>query len=183
MTVPVAVETDPASLTANPVAARVTGVSKVYGDGEAAVYAVAAISLDVERAEFTAIMGPSGSGKSTLMQCMAGLDRFTDGRSWLGSTEITSLNERRLTRVRRDMVGFIFQAYNLVPTLTVRENILLPLSIAGRKADADWLDAVVEALGLGDRMTHRPSELSGGQQQRAAAARALVARPDADLAG
>lgn len=159
-------------------AARVVDVSKIYGTGDAAVPAVDGITFDIAPGEFTAIMGPSGSGKSTLMQCMAGLDRFTSGRSWLGGVEITALSEKKLTRVRRDMVGFVFQAYNLVPTLSLRENIVLPLSIAGRKPDPEWFTSVVDVLGLGDRLRHRPSELSGGQQQRAAAARALVARPD-----
>jgi putative ABC transport system ATP-binding protein len=128
--------------------------------------------------DFTAIMGPSGSGKSTLMQCMAGLDRLTSGRSWIGDVELTGLSEKRITQVRRDRVGFIFQAFNLVPTLTALENIRLPLDIAGREPEGAWLDEVIEALNLRARLRHRPSELSGGQQQRVAAARALVSRPD-----
>lgn len=159
-------------------AARVIDGTKVYGEGDAAVRALDGVSMDFPAGEFTAIMGPSGSGKSTLMQCMAGLDHFTDGQAFLGGQDITSLKDRALTQLRRDKVGFIFQAYNLVPTLNVRENITLPMDIAGTKADDEWLTTVVDAVGLGDRLTHRPSELSGGQQQRAAAARALASRPD-----
>jgi putative ABC transport system ATP-binding protein len=159
-------------------AARALGARKVYGRGENAVHALAGVDVDFAAGEFTAIMGPSGSGKSTLMHCLAGLDTLTGGRAWLGDVEITGLDERRLTRVRRDRIGFVFQAYNLAPTLTVRENILLPLRIAGRRADGAWFDEVVRAVGMQDRLHHRPAELSGGQQQRAAAARALVGRPE-----
>lgn len=158
-------------------AARVEDVTKVYGSGAAEVRALDGITRTFPRGRFTAIMGPSGSGKSTLMHCMAGLDRVTSGRAWIGDVEITNLSEKRVTQVRRDAVGFIFQAFNLVPTLSARENILLPLDIAGRKPDADWFSSVVGSLALEDRLTHRPAELSGGQQQRVAAARALVARP------
>ncbi len=159
-------------------AARVVDGTKVYGEGDAEVRALDGVTMDFPAREFTAIMGPSGSGKSTLMQCMAGLDHFTDGQAFLGGQDITSLNDRALTQLRRDKVGFIFQAYNLVPTLNVRENITLPMDIAGAKADGEWLNTVVDAVGLGDRLTHRPSELSGGEQQRAAAARALASRPE-----
>jgi len=158
-------------------AARVEGAEKVYGSGEAKVHALRGITRDFPAGRFTAIMGPSGSGKSTLMHCMAGLDTLTAGRAWIGDTEITSLSEKRLTQVRRDSVGFIFQAFNLIPTLTARENIVLPLDIAGRQVDEEWLGRVVGALNLSERLGHRPSELSGGQQQRVAAARALASRP------
>ncbi len=158
-------------------AARVEDVTKVYGAGEAEVRALDGISRDFPRGRFTAIMGPSGSGKSTLMHCMAGLDRVTSGRAWIGDIEISALPEKRVTQVRRDAVGFVFQAFNLVPTLTARENILLPLDIAGRDPDEDWFRTVIGSLNLADRLSHRPSELSGGQQQRVAAARALIARP------
>jgi putative ABC transport system ATP-binding protein len=134
--------------------------------------------VEFDAGDFTAIMGPSGSGKSTLMQCMAGLDRLTSGRTWIGDVELTGLSEKRVTRIRRDRVGFIFQAFNLVPTLTALENIRLPLDIAGRDPEGDWMEEVIDALNLRDRLRHRPSELSGGQQQRVAAARALVSRPD-----
>ena len=133
--------------------------------------------MEFAPAEYTAIMGPSGSGKSTLMQCMAGLDRITSGQVYIGDVEISTLSDRDLTRLRRDRVGFIFQSYNLLPTLTAAENIVLPLSIAGRDPDRAWIDTVVAAVGLGDRLHHRPVELSGGQQQRVAAARALASRP------
>jgi len=158
-------------------AARVEDAEKVYGAGEAKVHALRGITRDFPAGRFTAIMGPSGSGKSTLMHCMAGLDRLTAGRAWIGDTEITGLSEKRLTQVRRDSVGFVFQAFNLIPTLTARENIVLPLDIAGRQPDEEWLGRVVDALNLHDRLAHRPSELSGGQQQRVAAARALASRP------
>ena len=159
-------------------AARALGATKVYGQGDAEVRAIDGIDVEFAAGAFTAIMGPSGSGKSTLMQCMAGLDRLTSGQTWIGDVELTGLSEKKLTKVRRDRVGFIFQAFNLVPTLTALENIRLPLDIAGRDPEGDWLEQVVGALKLGDRLTHRPNELSGGQQQRVAAARALVARPD-----
>ena len=139
--------------------------------------AIDGIEIEFAAGAFTAIMGPSGSGKSTLMQCMAGLDRLTSGQTWIGDVELTGLSEKALTLVRRDQVGFIFQSFNLVPTLNALENIRLPLDIAGREPEATWLDQVVDALHLRPRLTHRPSELSGGQQQRVAAARALVSRP------
>jgi putative ABC transport system ATP-binding protein len=159
------------------VAARAVDLRKVYGQGEAAVHALAGVTAQFPSGQFTAIMGPSGSGKSTLMHCLAGLDQATSGEVWIGDTELGSLNDRDLTRLRRDQIGFVFQAYNLVPTLTAAENITLPLDIAGREPDRAWFDQVVSALGIGSRLTHRPSELSGGQQQRVACARALITRP------
>jgi putative ABC transport system ATP-binding protein len=158
-------------------AARAVNLQKIYGAGDAAVEALRGISVDFVGGEFTAIMGPSGSGKSTLLHCMAGLDTPTSGEVFIGDVELTSLSERQLTRLRRDRVGFVFQAYNLVPTLTAGENITLPLDIAGRDVDGPWFDRVVDAVGLRDRLGHLPSELSGGQQQRVAGARALVSRP------
>ncbi|KOV89369.1 ABC transporter ATP-binding protein [Streptomyces sp. NRRL B-3648] len=160
------------------VAARARGLTKAYGSGETAVIALDAVDVDIARGRFTAVMGPSGSGKSTLMHCLAGLDTVSAGRIWLGGTEITGLRERELTRLRRDRVGFVFQSFNLIPTLTAAENITLPMDIAGRKPDPGWLDQVVGTLGLRDRLTHRPAQLSGGQQQRVACARALASRPE-----
>jgi putative ABC transport system ATP-binding protein len=159
-------------------AARCLNLTKVYGEEDYAVTALNGVSVQFTRGEYTAIMGPSGSGKSTLLHCLAGLDTPTSGQIWLGDSEITSLSDRDLTLLRRDRIGFIFQAFNLLPTLTAAENILLPLTIAGRKPDKAWADRVVETVGLSDRLTHRPSELSGGQQQRVAAARALTTKPD-----
>jgi putative ABC transport system ATP-binding protein len=159
-------------------AARATDVWKVYGDGEARVVALRGVSVSFERARFTAIMGPSGSGKSTLMHCLAGLDAVTRGEVHIGGTSLTGLRDAGLTKLRREQVGFIFQQFNLLPTLTAEENILLPLSIAGRKPDPQWWNTVIEAVGLADRLEHRPSQLSGGQQQRVACARALVSRPE-----
>ena len=158
-------------------AARAMDLRKVFGEGQAAVEALRGITLDFDAGRFTAIMGPSGSGKSTLLHCMAGLDRPTTGRVFIGDIDLTTLDEKRLTLLRRDRVGFVFQAYNLVPTLTAAENITLPIDIAGRDVDRTWFDTVVRTVGLGDRLHHRPSELSGGQQQRVAAARALTSRP------
>ena len=151
---------------------------KVYGKGDAAVTAVDGISVAFRRQQFTAIMGPSGSGKSTLLHCLAGLDSLTSGKIVIGSVELGTLSEKQLTLLRREKVGFIFQSYNLVPTLSAADNIALPLAIAGRKPDPATLDDVIKTMRLGDRLTHRPGELSGGQQQRVAAARALVSRPD-----
>jgi putative ABC transport system ATP-binding protein len=159
-------------------AAYAVDLTKVYGSGDTRVVALDAVSCAFARGQFTAIMGPSGSGKSTLMHCMAGLDDVTDGAVFVGDTDITTLDDKRLTRLRRDAVGFIFQAYNLLPTLTAIENITLPMDIAGRKPDKEWLDTVVDTIGLRDRLSHRPTELSGGQQQRVACARALASRPD-----
>jgi putative ABC transport system ATP-binding protein len=159
------------------VAARAVDVWKVYGTGEAQVVALRGVSMQVAAGRFTAIMGPSGSGKSTLMHCLAGLDSVTRGEIHIGDTSLTGLSDKGLTRLRRQQVGFVFQQFNLLPTLTAEENILLPLSIAGRKPDRGWFDTVVDTVGLRDRLGHRPSQLSGGQQQRVACARALVARP------
>ena len=163
--------------TAAPPAARAERLTKAYGEGDTRVVALDTVDVAIGRGRFTAIMGPSGSGKSTLMHCLAGLDTVTSGRIWIGDTEITALNEKQLTRLRRDSVGFVFQAFNLLPTLTAEENITLPGDIAGRRTDPDWLKRVIETLGIGDRLRHRPSELSGGQQQRVAVARALASRP------
>jgi putative ABC transport system ATP-binding protein len=160
------------------VAARAVGVSKVYGTGEAAVRALDHVDVTFETGNFTAIMGPSGSGKSTLLHCLAGLDRVTEGRIFLGDLEISACSEKELTVVRRDRVGFVFQAYNLIPTLNALENVTLPIALAGRKPDQAWLDTVIDTVNLRDRLTHRPSELSGGQQQRVAVARALASRPE-----
>ena len=164
--------------TAQAPAARADNLSKIYGDGPARVTALDQVCLEIGAGSFTAIMGPSGSGKSTLMHCMAGLDSADGGQVWIGGTEITALPERRLTRLRRDRVGFVFQAYNLLPALTAADNITLPLDIAGRSADRDWLGTVVDTVGLASRLRHRPAELSGGQQQRVAIARALAGRPE-----
>jgi len=159
-------------------AARAVGAVKVYGEGETAVRALDGVTVDLEAGRFTAIMGPSGSGKSTLLHCLAGLDTVTEGKVFIGGVDLTALDEKRLTQLRRDRVGFIFQAYNLVPTLTAGENITLPIDIAGREPDAAWVDTVIDTIGLRDRLAHRPSQLSGGQQQRVAAARALGSRPE-----
>ncbi|HEX2176992.1 MAG TPA: ABC transporter ATP-binding protein [Nocardioidaceae bacterium] len=161
-----------------PAAARTVGLSKVYGHGEAQVVALDDVSIEFLAGEFTAVMGPSGSGKSTLMHCAAALDSATSGDVYVGETELTSLKDKALTTLRRDRIGFVFQAFNLVPTLTAYENIVLPLAIAGRKPDQAWFDTVIDTVGLRDRLSHRPSELSGGQQQRVACARALVSRPE-----
>lgn len=159
------------------VIASARGLVKTYGRGDTAVHALAGIDVDFERGKLTATMGPSGSGKSTLMHCMAGLDRPTDGTVVVDGEAVSAMLERRLTKLRRDRLGFVFQAFNLVPTLTALENITLPLDIARRPVDRDHLDAVVRAVGLQDRLSHKPGELSGGQQQRVACARALVTRP------
>ena len=159
-------------------AAQVIDAVKTYGEGGAAVRALDGITAEFAGARFTAIMGPSGSGKSTLLHCIAGLDSLTSGEVWIGDVELGSLNDRDLTLLRRDHVGFVFQAYNLVPTLSAKENILLPISIAGGEPDHAWFDQVIRAVDIADRLDHRPAELSGGQQQRVAAARALVSRPD-----
>jgi putative ABC transport system ATP-binding protein len=164
--------------TSTAVAARAVDASKVYGQGEAEVRALDHISVDFASHQFTAIMGPSGSGKSTLLHCLAGLDRVTTGHVFIGDVEISASSEKQLTLVRRDRIGFVFQSFNLIPTLDARENITLPMSLAGRKPDGAWFDQIVATLRLGDRLSHRPSELSGGQQQRVAVARALVSRPD-----
>jgi putative ABC transport system ATP-binding protein len=160
------------------VAARAIDLWKVYGEGTARVEALRGVSVDLVDGEFTAIMGPSGSGKSTLLHILAGLDTPTSGRVFIGDDEVSALGERDLTRLRRDKVGFVFQAFNLVPTLNARENITLPSDIAGRDVDRPWFDAVVDTVGLRERLEHFPSELSGGEQQRVAGARALVSRPE-----
>ncbi|GAB2899759.1 ABC transporter ATP-binding protein [Streptomyces mayteni] len=160
------------------VAAQARDLTKVYGEGETRVVALDHVSVDFRQAEFTAIMGPSGSGKSTLMHCMAGLDSISAGSARIGDTELAGLKDKKLTQLRRDRIGFIFQAFNLLPTLSALENITLPMSIAGRKPDKQWLDRVVSTVGLADRLRHRPGQLSGGQQQRVAVARALAARPE-----
>ena len=158
-------------------AARASHATKVYGSGDTEVRALDDVSIDFDAGRFTAIMGPSGSGKSTLMHCVAGLDSLTAGQVFIGGTDLTTLGDKELTQVRRDQIGFVFQSFNLIPTLSALENITLPLDLAGRKPEAGWLDQVVATVGLGDRLEHRPSELSGGQQQRVAVARALAARP------
>jgi putative ABC transport system ATP-binding protein len=159
-------------------AAYAVGLTKTYGTGEATVHALAGVDVTFERGRFTAVMGPSGSGKSTLMHCMAGLDRPTSGQSFVGDLDIGRLDDGGLTQMRRDHIGFVFQSFNLVPTLTAAENITLPIDLAGRKVDKEWFDYLVDQLGIGDRLSHRPGELSGGQQQRCACARALINRPD-----
>jgi putative ABC transport system ATP-binding protein len=160
------------------IAARAVDASTVYGTGEAAVRALDHITVEFETSRMTAIMGPSGSGKSTLLHCLAGLDRLTSGEIYLGDEEISRLSEKELTLIRRDKLGFVFQAYNLIPTLDALENITLPMALAGRKPDPAWLDTVVTTVRLSDRLSHRPAELSGGQQQRVAVARALLSRPE-----
>jgi len=163
---------------ATALAARATDLSKVYGQGETQVVALDNVSVDFQQARLTAIMGPSGSGKSTLMHCVAGLDSFSSGSVRIGDTELGSLKDKQLTKLRRDKIGFIFQAFNLLPTLTALENITLPMDIAGRKPDKAWLDSVIKMVGLSERLGHRPSQLSGGQQQRVAVARALASKPE-----
>jgi putative ABC transport system ATP-binding protein len=158
-------------------AARAVNLVKTYGKGDAVVQALAGVNVEFARGQFTAVMGPSGSGKSTLMHCMAGLDVPTSGQAFVGDQDISTLNDAGLTQLRRDHIGFVFQSFNLVPTLTARENILLPADLAGTKVDQAWLDYLVDELGIGDRLSHRPGELSGGQQQRCACARAMIGRP------
>ncbi|QNP63671.1 ABC transporter ATP-binding protein [Streptomyces genisteinicus] len=170
--------TTPLAHRATAVAARATDLSKVYGQGETQVVALDNVTVDFRQAEFTAIMGPSGSGKSTLMHCVAGLDTFSSGSVRIGETELGSLKDKQLTQLRRDKIGFIFQAFNLLPTLTALENITLPMDIAGRKPDKEWVQQVIDMIGLRDRLGHRPTQLSGGQQQRVAVARALASRPE-----
>jgi putative ABC transport system ATP-binding protein len=168
----------PVASTTRATAARVVDLTKVYGKGEAQVRALDGVTLDLAQGEFTAIMGPSGSGKSTLMHCAAGLDSVTGGQVYVGDVDLTRLKDKALTVLRRDRIGFVFQSFNLIPTLSAEENILLPLAIAGRAPDQAWFDTVIDTVGLRDRLTHRPSELSGGQQQRVACARALVSQPE-----
>jgi len=160
------------------VAARAVEASKVYGGGATAVHALDGISVQFDRTKYTAIMGPSGSGKSTLLHCLTGLDRVTSGQVYLGDVEISACSEKQLTLIRRDSIGFIFQSYNLIPTLTAAENITLPMALAGRKPDREFYDRIIDTVSLRDRLTHKPNELSGGQQQRVAVARALVSRPE-----
>lgn len=157
--------------------ARAVSLTKVYGDADTRVVALNSVDVDLMSGEFTAIMGPSGSGKSTLMHCLAGLDQASQGHVFVGDQELTALSDKALTKLRREKIGFVFQSFNLVPTLTARENITLPLDIAGRQVDLAWFDHIVDTVGLRDRLNHKPSELSGGQQQRVACARALVSRP------
>jgi len=164
----------PSALTA---AAGAIDARKTYGIGDAAVHALDGVSLSFEPGRFTAIMGPSGSGKSTLLHCLAGLDALTEGAVYIGDTYLASLKDKEITELRRTAVGFVFQAYNLIPTLTARENITLPLMLGGDTGDEAWIDHVIDTVGLRDRLSHRPSELSGGQQQRVAVARALASRP------
>lgn len=173
-----AAEHVPGLAAADGIAARARALTKAYGSGETTVLALDAVDVDIARGRFTAVMGPSGSGKSTLMHCLAGLDTVSAGQVWLGDTEITGLKDRELTRLRRDRIGFMFQSFNLIPTLNAAENITLPMDIAGQKPDQKWLDQVIDTLGLRDRLKHRPSQLSGGQQQRVACARALASRPE-----
>ena len=159
-------------------AARAIELTKTYGKGDAVVHALRGVNLEFGRGQFTAVMGPSGSGKSTLMHCMAGLETPTSGRTFVGDQEIGLLDDSDLTQMRRDRIGFVFQSFNLVPTLSARENITLPADLAGKKVDQEWFDYLVTELGIADRLSHRPNEMSGGQQQRAACARALIGRPD-----
>ncbi|MGI9622926.1 MAG: ABC transporter ATP-binding protein, partial [Acidimicrobiales bacterium] len=168
----------PGSQPSKPMAATAVGLTKVYGEGETTVIALDHVDIGFEAGRLTAIMGPSGSGKSTLLHCMAGLDDFNEGAVRMGNTDLAKLSDRELTLLRRERMGFIFQAFNLVPTLTAEENILLPLLLGGNEPDEAWTGQVIESLLLGDRLHHRPDELSGGQQQRVAVARALVSRPE-----
>ncbi|MGI9597436.1 MAG: ABC transporter ATP-binding protein [Acidimicrobiales bacterium] len=174
---PVDVPSGPPVATAD-AAASAVGASKVYGMGDTEVHALRDVTVQFEAGRFTAIMGPSGSGKSTLMQCMAGLDRLTSGEAYIGPQPLSALSDKALTTLRREKIGFVFQAYNLIPTLSARENITLPLDLAGSKGDEGWIDEVISTVGLADRQSHRPNELSGGQQQRVAVARALASRPE-----
>jgi putative ABC transport system ATP-binding protein len=164
--------------TISAVAARAVGATKIYGSGDTTVWALAEVDVDFARGRFTAIMGPSGSGKSTLLHCLAGLDTLTRGKVLLGDVDLSALSEKDLTRVRRDRLGFVFQSFNLVPTLTASENITLAADLAGRDVDRAWVDRVIDVVDLRNRLTHRPSELSGGQQQRVAVARALANHPE-----
>ena len=158
-------------------AARVVNGTKIYGEGETEVRALDEINVEFQAGEFTAIMGPSGSGKSTLMHCVAGLDTLTTGQSFINEVSLSDLSDRELTLLRRDKVGFVFQAFNLIPTLKAKENLTLPMDLAGQKVNSSWLDQIVDAVGIADRLDHRPDQLSGGQQQRVAVARALVSQP------
>jgi putative ABC transport system ATP-binding protein len=177
MPAPTDIGSDAASVRAGGAAVRAHALTKVYGTGTAAVRALDQVSVAFDQGRLTAVMGPSGSGKSTLLHCLAGLERADSGTVHVGDTDLTRLDERRRTRLRRERIGFVFQSFNLLPTLTAAENIMLPLTIARATPDRAWVDAVIEAVGIGDRLGHRPAELSGGQQQRVAAARALAGRP------
>ena len=159
-------------------AARAASLTKIYGEGEAQVVALDGVDISIDQGRFTAIMGPSGSGKSTLMHCLAGLDSVSSGQVWIGDVDLTALKDKALTALRRDKVGFVFQSFNLIPTLTAQENITLPMDIAGTKPDQQWVDLIIDTVGLRSRLDHKPSELSGGQQQRVACARALASRPE-----
>ena len=170
-------DTPPPAAAPAAVAARAVNAVKTYGEGDTVVHALAGVTVDFQAGQFTAIMGPSGSGKSTLMHCVAGLDDLTSGSVWIEGTNLTELKEKDLTKLRRDRIGFVFQAFNLIPTLSAEENIVLPMSLAGHKPDEAWLEQIVSTVNLGDRLDHRPSELSGGQQQRVAVARALASKP------
>ena len=165
-------------MTAQKVAARTEDAVKVYGKGQTEVRALDGVTVGFAAGRYTAVMGPSGSGKSTLLHCVAGLDSLTSGRAFIGDVDLSTLNDQKLTILRRDRVGFVFQAFNLVPTISAAKNITLPLLLAGRKGDQAWISQVIEITGIGDRLEHRPSELSGGQQQRVAVARALASRPE-----
>ena len=178
MSVPVLTVPGEAPASHRDAAVHAVGLRKTHGRGETAVHALAGVDVAFARGRFTAIMGPSGSGKSTLMHCLAGLDTATAGQVWLGDTELTSLRDDQLTRLRRERIGFVFQSFNLLPVLDAQDNILLPMQLAGQRPDRAWMDAVIGRLGLRDRLRHRPHELSGGQQQRVAVARALLPRPD-----
>jgi putative ABC transport system ATP-binding protein len=167
----------PESATQSAIAAHTIEAAKIYGREQTEVRALDGVTVTFAAHSFTAIMGPSGSGKSTLLHCVAGLDTLTSGKAFIGEDDLSTMDDRHLTLLRRDRIGFVFQAYNLVPTLTALENVTLPLRLAGRKGDSEWIDTVVQTMGLTDRLTHRPSEMSGGQQQRVAVARALVTRP------
>jgi len=172
------VTTAPTARLEQKTAARTEDAVKIYGKGQTEVRALDGVTIEFAAGRYTAVMGPSGSGKSTLLHCLAGLDTPTEGHVFIGDVDITTLSERQLTQLRRDKIGFVFQAYNLIPTLTAQENITLPLDIAGRDVDRAWFDEVVDTTGLRDRLSHKPAELSGGQQQRVAGARALVSRPE-----
>ncbi len=177
MSLPTTLDDPRTAVTNSTPAARAVDAVKLYGQGDTSVRALAGVTVDIPAGRFTAIMGPSGSGKSTLLHCLAGLDSLTSGEVWIGDLELGRLSDKALTKVRRERLGFVFQSFNLVPTLTALENITLPLDIAGRRPDQEWVDLVIDTLGIRDRLRHRPSELSGGQQQRVAVARALASRP------
>ncbi len=178
MTLPTTLDDRRTAAAAPGIAARAVGATKVYGTGDTAVRALDDVTVDIASGAFTAVMGPSGSGKSTLMHVLAGLDDLTSGQVYVGDVELGALSDAALTRVRRERLGFVFQSFNLISTLSAEENILLPMNLAGTKPDRAWVDQVIATVGLGDRLRHRPSELSGGQQQRVAVARALASRPD-----